>query len=100
VSAAMVLVPSVEAAVSAAINSQAARLPLQRLQRIASQATRLRQASAWQARLPLQDHRSTLAGELARFSREFPHNRFRVAPMGEAAASDMALVSGLISAGP
>src|SRR6266496_1014154 len=31
-------------------------------------------------------------------SREFPHNRFRVAPMGEAAASDMASVSGLVSA--
>src|SRR5206468_193218 len=51
-------------------------------------------------RLPLQIHQSTLAGELARFSREFPRNRFRVAPTGEAAASDEALVSGLVSAGP
>ena len=29
----------------------------------------------------------SLRGELARFSREFPHNRFRVAPTGEEAAS-------------
>ena len=39
-------------------------------------------------------------GELARFSREFPHNRFRVAPTGEAAVSDAASASGLVSVGP
>ena len=49
------------------------------------------------ASLPLQDHQSTLAVELARFSREFPHNRFRVAPMDEAAVSDVASASGLFS---
>src|SRR5438093_9795766 len=52
-------------------------------------------------RLPLQIiNPPSPRGELARFSREFPHNCFRVAPMGEAAVSDMALVSGLVSAGP
>jgi hypothetical protein len=45
------------------------------------------------------DHQSTLAGELARFSREVPHNRFPVAPTDEAAVSDLvALVSGLLLA--
>src|SRR5439155_22220562 len=52
-------------------------------------------------RLPLQIiNPPSPCGELARFSREFPHNCFRVAPMGEVAVSDMALVSGLVSAGP
>src|SRR5439155_6856307 len=52
-------------------------------------------------RLPLQIiNPPSPRGELARFSREFPHNCFRVAPMGEVAVSDMALVSGLVSAGP
>ena len=50
-------------------------------------------------RLPLQIHQSTLAGELARFSREFPHNRFPVAATDEAAASDVASASGLEAAG-
>ena len=38
-------------------------------------------------------------GELARFSREFPHNRFRVAPTDEAAALDVASASALEAAG-
>ena len=48
------------------------------------------------ARLPLQIiiH---LGRETREVSREFPHNRFRVAPMGEAAVSDAALVSGFVS---
>jgi hypothetical protein len=43
--------------------------------------------------------RSTSGGELARFSHEFPHNRFRVAPIGEAAVSDVASASALVSVG-